>query len=140
MKLLFLLVGAVAWAGASNAQVVTLRCDGELALYEAGFGKEVTKHQHTRIVTIDMKARTGTINTLFGERSAALTDTAGDRWYAFDVQHNRHYGGKIIASEMVSLNRYTGEVNSLYQLDPPDGSGMGYMAFQGTCQRAAPKF
>ena len=56
------------------------------------------------------------------------------------MKHNRQYGGKLIATEAVSLNRYTGELSSVYYFDPPKADGSFYVAFRGVCQRAAPKF
>jgi len=127
-------------ADAAHAETFSLRCDGEVAIYEGGFGQETTHLKSTRVVTIDTKGWTATTNTVFGDRSAPLIDTSGNRWYAFTLRHDEQHWGKLIATETVSLNRYTGEMNAIYYLDPPEGSGVGYMAFSGKCQRAAPKF
>ena len=140
MKQLATTLVALALVDVAFAQALALRCDGDLGLYENGFGKPTAQQKSTRIVTIDRKAGLATMDTLFGERSAALVEDSGGRRYTFIVKHNRQFGDKLIATEAVNLNRYTGELSSVYYFDPPEPDGTFYVAFRGICQMAAPKF
>jgi hypothetical protein len=124
------------------AEPLALRCEGVFHIYPNGFGGALPELESssTRIVEIDLETGTASTNSLFGQKAAPLKATQSDRFYSFVLKHNTRFKGKLIAEEQVTINRYTGEIYSLYVLDPQPTDSMGYAAFSGTCKRATMLF
>jgi hypothetical protein len=123
-------------------ETITLKCEGFYPTYPNGFGGALPESQpnSTRIVEIDLTSNSVSMNTFFGQKTASLRSIQNDSFYSFVLKHNVKFRETIIVEEQVSINRYTGEINALYILDPQPTDSMGYSAFSGICKRATKLF
>ena len=139
----FLMIAAIVsspWVRAAQTDGVKiptlLTCDGDAYVYAAGFASGGQMVKATRVLRIDLAAKTVVADTYFGSRTAHDA-SVDEEFVAFRLVHGFSYMGVQVISESGSLNRLTGEYVSLYQLST-DRDGNGYTAFSGKCKKSAP--
>lgn len=137
-KLLLLALLLFSFLPHAYAAEVELRCKGTTYWYENGFGVGFPiRADATRIVRIDLKRSELKTDTLYGERITKVE--IDERYYSATLTHDIEHKGVLIRGERMLIERYTGEMSSVYVLSNiPEEKG--YMAFVGECQKAERKF
>ena len=140
--IVFMVLGIYVFAAEASAERLTLLCEGTLPTYEDGFGKTKIDYNSktTRLIEIDLSGKRAKMHTLFGERSVPLSKYSDEQFITFSIPHNVIFRGISVIEEQVSINRYSGEIMSLYTTEPKSSEGAGYVAFIGSCKKADKKF
>lgn len=118
---------------------IRLQCKGESSVYENGFDRPTLEKITTeRFVEIDFDTQTVVFSTFFENAYSKLKTSEG--YFSFTAIHNRQYKGRLIIEEQFSINRYSGEANGMYIVDPKPDWVKGYASFIGSCEKAKRQF
>lgn len=139
MKIVFSLIPLLLLNTSSVfAGFTTLNCIGSQYWSENGFGTGSNiKYDASRIVKIDAKLKLIRIETFQGDKVSRQLRITESAYFVF-IPHNIKDKGVLIKGENVKIDRFTGEIFSLYSLEGKNLKGQ--VAFEGICKKAKQKF
>jgi hypothetical protein len=122
---------------ARAGSLLELRCEGITYIYENGFGfGRPLEANDTRIIKVNLTNNILETSTFHGNRIAKAE--IGEDLFSAVLFHGFYYKGTYVYGEKVFINRYTGEINSMYLLSKDETKGYG--AFSGTCRKGTKRF